>query len=175
MGMEPLQDKWVYRLQAAMDVRSLRAANYAMAVLAILLLLFWVFRFFGWELSPSFFHQKKVHNSNNTNGIQLYDIRMRDLAWVQEAIGTKYIFKSNSFSSQASAISSAAMTPLASEPWNLVGIIPGPSPKAIFEDKDTKKTHYLSKGDRMGLWQIEAIGNGSVKLDRSGEKKELTT
>ncbi len=173
--MEPLQDKWVYRLQAAIDAKSLKAVNCAMAGAVFILFLFWAFRLFGWEWRPSFFNHSNVHNSNFHKGIEFSDLKLRDLTWVEEAIGAKYIFKSGSFSSQNSAMTSSAIMPIASEPWTLVGIIPGPSPKAIFEDKDTKKTHYLSKGDRMGLWQVEAIANGSVKLDRSGEKKELTT
>jgi hypothetical protein len=56
----------------------------------------------------------------------------------------------------------------------LVGIIMGPSPQAVIEDKAAQRTFYVSKGQSIRQMQIEDIQEGKIILKLKGEKFELT-
>lgn len=57
----------------------------------------------------------------------------------------------------------------------LIGIVAGDPPQAILEDAQTKKTHFVSKGQGLieGL-SVEEIQENRVILDLDGEKIELS-
>ena len=56
---------------------------------------------------------------------------------------------------------------------NLVGIISGDNPQAIIEDKKAQKTYYLSKGQAIGIFQIEDIQDSKIILSTDGKRYEL--
>lgn len=56
---------------------------------------------------------------------------------------------------------------------NLLGIISGDDPQAIIEDKKIHKTFFLRKGDFVGEFQVEEIGEGKVILNYQGQKFDL--
>jgi len=56
---------------------------------------------------------------------------------------------------------------------NLVGVISGDNPQAIIEDKKTRKTYYINKGQSVGEFQAEDIQEGKVTLNYNGQKFEL--
>lgn len=55
----------------------------------------------------------------------------------------------------------------------LMGIIAGDTFQAIIEDKKTKKTNFLYKGDSLRGFTVYEIKDSSVILDYDGEKIEL--
>lgn len=56
---------------------------------------------------------------------------------------------------------------------SLLGVIFDKDPQAIIEDKKTKKTYYLHKGQWMGDFQIVDIQEGRILLEREGQTFEL--
>ena len=56
---------------------------------------------------------------------------------------------------------------------NLVGIIADKNPQAIIEDKKTKKTSYVSKGQMVGDFLIDDIQEGKIILNYRSQKYEL--
>jgi len=56
---------------------------------------------------------------------------------------------------------------------NLIGIISGENPQAVIEDKKTKKSYYLSKGQFIGDFQVEDIQEGKIILNYNGTRYEL--
>jgi len=58
---------------------------------------------------------------------------------------------------------------------SLIGIVAGNPPQAIIEDSETKKTHFVTAGQRVieGL-TVEEVRNDRVVLDLDGEKIELS-
>jgi len=57
---------------------------------------------------------------------------------------------------------------------NLLGVISGDSPQAIIEDKKSQKTYYVTKGQMIGEFQVEDIGDGKIILNYSGQRFELS-
>ena len=56
---------------------------------------------------------------------------------------------------------------------NLLGIITADSNQAIIEDKESKKTFFLYKGDGFGEFKVYDIKDNGVVLEHRGEKIEL--
>jgi hypothetical protein len=58
---------------------------------------------------------------------------------------------------------------------SLIGIVAGNPPQAIIEDSETKKTHFVTAGQRVieGL-TVEEVRADRVVLDLNGEKIELS-
>ena len=56
---------------------------------------------------------------------------------------------------------------------NLLGIITGKENQAIVEDKKSKKTMFLYKGDSLGEFTVYDIKEKGIVLDYNGEKIEL--
>ena len=57
--------------------------------------------------------------------------------------------------------------------YNLAGIIGGPQPQAIIEDKRQGKTFFLNVGDMLGEIRIVAIKEGKVVIAIGSEQAEL--
>ena len=57
---------------------------------------------------------------------------------------------------------------------NLLGIIAGDDKQAIIEDKKTKKTFFLYKGDSVGEFRVYDVRENAVILDCRGERIELS-
>lgn len=57
---------------------------------------------------------------------------------------------------------------------NLLGVISGANPQAIIEDKKSQKTYYVNKGQMIGEFQVEDIGEGKIILNYGGQKFELS-
>ncbi len=56
----------------------------------------------------------------------------------------------------------------------LVGILAGDKPQAILEEKDSKKTHYLSKGQTLGGISVQDVQDNAVILEYNGVIETLT-
>ncbi len=56
---------------------------------------------------------------------------------------------------------------------NLLGVITGDDNQAIIEDKKTKRTFFLYKGDNFREFKVDDIKEGSVTLDYQGERIDL--
>lgn len=56
---------------------------------------------------------------------------------------------------------------------NLIGIVSGANPQAIIEEKKTKKTYFLNKGDYIGQFKLGEILPGRVILIYDGQTWEL--
>ena len=56
---------------------------------------------------------------------------------------------------------------------NLLGIVSGKNPQAIIEDKKEGKTHFVNKGDSIGLLRVEEIAEDKVILNYRGEHVDL--
>lgn len=56
---------------------------------------------------------------------------------------------------------------------SLLGVITGDDNQAIIEDKKTKRTFFLYKGDSFREFKVDDIKEGSVTLDYQGERIEL--
>ncbi len=56
---------------------------------------------------------------------------------------------------------------------SLLGIISGDNPQAILEDKKSRKTYYVSKGQFVGDFQLEDIQEGKIILNSRGQRYEL--
>jgi type II secretory pathway component PulC len=56
---------------------------------------------------------------------------------------------------------------------NLLGIVSGENPQAVIEDKKTKKTYYVNKGQFINELMIEDIQEGKVILNYKGQRFEL--
>ncbi len=57
---------------------------------------------------------------------------------------------------------------------NLLGVISGDSAQAIIEDAKSQKTYYVTKGQMVGEFQVEDIGNGKIILNYNGQRFELS-
>lgn len=58
--------------------------------------------------------------------------------------------------------------------YSLKGILSEDSPQAIIEDKKTKQTYFLNKGDSLGGFLIEEINEGKITLDLEGQKVKMS-
>jgi hypothetical protein len=56
---------------------------------------------------------------------------------------------------------------------NLLGIVESENSQAIIEDKETKRTFFLYKGDRFGEFTVYDIKESGIIFDYKGEKIEL--
>lgn len=57
--------------------------------------------------------------------------------------------------------------------FNLLGIISGENPQAIIENKKTQKTYFLKRGEFIGEFQLEEVGEGKVTLNYQGQRFDL--
>lgn len=58
--------------------------------------------------------------------------------------------------------------------YSLAGIVSGENPQAIVEDKKSKNTYFLNKGQFLGDFRIEDIQEGKVILELKGQRFELS-
>lgn len=58
--------------------------------------------------------------------------------------------------------------------YSLKGILNEDSPQAIIEDKKTRQTYFLNKGDYLGEFLIEEINEGKITLNLEGQKVEMS-
>lgn len=58
--------------------------------------------------------------------------------------------------------------------YTLAGVITGENPQAILEDKTTKKTYFLNKGQYLEDFKIDDIMEGKVILELEGQRFELS-
>lgn len=56
---------------------------------------------------------------------------------------------------------------------NILGIVAGDNNQAIIEDKQSKKTYFLYKGDSFGEFKVLDIKDSGVILEHKGERIEL--
>jgi hypothetical protein len=94
--------------------------------------------------------------------------RAEDYAVYSRAIQGKNLFTAPFV--EESRLSEEAPDIDISKRFNLVGIIAGERPEAIIEDKDAKKTHYLSEGQSLDGVTIVKIEEGKVILGYQGKE-----
>lgn len=58
--------------------------------------------------------------------------------------------------------------------YSLSGVVSGESPQAIIEDKKSRKTYFLNKGQYLGEFRIDDVIEGKVIFDFNGQKFELS-
>ncbi len=56
---------------------------------------------------------------------------------------------------------------------NILGIVAGDNNQAIIEDKQSKKTYFLYKGDSFGEFKVLDIKDSGVILEHKGERIEM--
>lgn len=92
-----------------------------------------------------------------------------------DIIGTHNLFKIYEGTTKTQTQTPAQIAPsdlLGS--YALAGIISGDNPQAIIEDKKTKNTYFLNKGQNLGNFKIEEILEGKVILELKGQRFELS-
>lgn len=97
-------------------------------------------------------------------------VEVKPYEFYQEGIANKQIFGAR-FSQDVEKPTAVGLDFM--KDINLVGIIAGENPQAIIEDKKAQKTYYLSKGQFMGEFQLEGIGEGKIILNYNGQRYEL--
>lgn len=58
--------------------------------------------------------------------------------------------------------------------YSLIGVVADENPQAIIEDKNSKQTYFLNKGQSLGQMKIEDIQEGKVILEANGQRLELS-
>jgi hypothetical protein len=99
--------------------------------------------------------------------------KLEPYSYYSSQITKRDLFSSTVTKTQTPA-SSKNILSQAIQDLNLIGVISGENPQAIIEDKKNQKTHFLSKGDFIGDFQVQDIQKGKVILDYKGEKFELS-
>lgn len=89
-----------------------------------------------------------------------------------QGIETKQIF--GAVSAQLTQESAVTVGANLIKDINLLGVISGDNPQAIIEDKKSQKTYYVTKGQMIGEFQVEDIGDGKIILNYSGQRFELS-
>lgn len=89
-----------------------------------------------------------------------------------EGIKGRQLFGATAAASQAKAPASVISADLVKD-INLVGIVSGENPQAVIEDAKTHKTHYVTRGQFIGEFQLEQIQEGKIILSYQGQSYEL--
>jgi hypothetical protein len=95
----------------------------------------------------------------------------RPYEYYLKAVGNRQIF-ANAQAAQGEQPPAAADANVVKN-INLVGIITGVNPQAVIEDRKTRQTFYLNKGQTINEFKIEDIQDGKVILNRNGQRFEL--
>lgn len=99
---------------------------------------------------------------------------VRPYEFYLEGVKGRQIFTSSSQpETQAATAASVQVNADLIKDMNLVGIISGEPSQAIIEDKKVNKTYYVTKGDSIGEFQVEDIGEGRVTLNYHEHRYEL--
>ncbi|MEI8350498.1 MAG: hypothetical protein WCI77_10155 [Candidatus Omnitrophota bacterium] len=97
---------------------------------------------------------------------------VRPLEYYSKVISGRQIFNVPAAKEEIAEVASSANMDFIKN-ISLVGIIAGDNPQAIVEDKNTQKTHYVSKGQFVGACKIEEIQEGKIIVSCGGQKYEL--
>lgn len=97
----------------------------------------------------------------------------RDFSEYAGIIGKRNLFKTYEAPGKTQAPAQIAPSDLLGN-YALAGVIGGDNPQAIIEDKKTKATYFLNKGQFLGNFKIEEILEGKVILELRGERFELS-
>lgn len=98
--------------------------------------------------------------------------QMSEYSHYSSKIGTRDLFKPLEIQEAEKQQTTTAFAELVKN-LALIGIISGPSPQAIIEDKAAQKTYFLNEKDRIGDVIIKKIGENSVTLSYQEEETEL--
>ena len=88
-----------------------------------------------------------------------------------EGIKNRRVFVSESGQEAGKPIISADLDLM--KDINLVGIISGENPQAVIEDKKTRKTYYVNKGQFINELLVEDIQEGKIIINYKGQRFEL--
>lgn len=132
--------------------------------------------FLGISLIYPFFGLRKIklpHLIQLDNVVPKNEIKQeaKPFDFYKKAAGERQIFTSQN-TPETSRLTGAINAELTKD-INLVGIVAGDNPQAIIEDKKTQKAYYVSKGQFIGEFRVDDIGEGKVILDYAGQKFEL--
>ena len=144
---------------------------------------------FGWLiLAGVFFLVKTTVNKLNNAGLiketqkeegslalDQQSPRARPFSYYQDIIGKRALFKLTASLEQEDK-NGAAKTIVSSgllNNYSLKGVMGGDNPQAIIEDKKSKQTYFLNKGQFLGELKVEEIQEGKVIFDINGQKAEL--
>jgi type II secretory pathway component PulC len=151
--------------------------KFSLRRISVLLLIFSLLYLLSSFIYPMF-NQKTIEISKSEKNAgyritkkELPAIAQKPLTHYLEATSAKKIFKNPSLKEPAGPVGAASADLI--RDINLVGIISGPEPQAIVEDKKAQKTYYLRKGQYIGELQLEDILTGKIILNYNGQKFEL--
>lgn len=101
-------------------------------------------------------------------------VKLKPLSYYTEQIGKRDLFKPLVVKGppEKKQEPEATLEELAKD-LVLKGIIAGPQPQAIIEEKKTQRTHFLNKGEKIGQIVIEDIEEGKVKLKFQDQEMNL--
>ncbi len=100
---------------------------------------------------------------------------LKPFSYYSEIIGKRQLFKIIA-SAEAKEKPKTASAPSldAIKNYSLMGVISGENPQAIIEDKKTKQTIYLQKGQSIGELKVTDVQDGKIILESGGETAELS-
>lgn len=101
---------------------------------------------------------------------------LKPFSYYSEIIGKRQLFKiiAAAESKEKSKAAPNAASLDAIKNYSLLGVIGGENPQAIIEDKKTKQTIYLQKGQSLGELKVRDLQDGKIILESGGETAELS-
>ena len=120
------------------------------------------------------FNPAKDQGSTSSSDYKIKELK--PFSYYSEIISKHQLFKiiSAPETKEKSKTASTAASLDALKNYSLLGIISGENPQAIIEDKKTKQTLYLQKGQSLGEFKISDIQDGKITLESGGQTAELS-
>lgn len=120
----------------------------------------------------------QVNPAKDEGPVSGLDYKIKELkpfSYYSETITQHQLFKIISAPETKEKSKTAAAASLdAIKDYSLLGVISGENPQAIIEDKKTKQTLYLQKGQSLGEFKISDIQDGKIILESGGQAAELS-
>lgn len=120
----------------------------------------------------------QLNPAKDEDSISSPDYKAKELkpfSYYSEIIGKRQLFKIIA-SAEAKEKPKTASGPAldAIKNYSLLGVIGGANPQAIIEDKKTKQTIYLQKGQSLGEFKVKDVQDGKIILESGEETAELS-
>ena len=121
----------------------------------------------------------QLNPAKDKGSISGTDYKIKELkpfSYYSEIIGKRQLFKiiASAETKEKSKAAPAAASLDAIKNYSLLGVISGENPQAILEDKKTKQTLYLQKGQSLGEFKVKDVQDGKIILESGGETAELS-
>lgn len=121
----------------------------------------------------------QINPAKDEDSISSPDYKAKELkpfSYYSEIIGKRQLFKiiAAAESKEKSKAAPNAASLDAIKNYSLLGVISGENPQAIIEDKKTKQTIYLQKGQSIGELKVTDVQDGKIILESGGQTAELS-